>query len=217
MKKFFLILLTAVIVASCSLDENSNESLYQSYGVVKEDADASGKLYVRSDEGKVIIPSLSSLLSNEDRDSRVWMLFSTADNVELDTIRANVYDFLKITQMDFKTNNDESTADNVYLQTMWVAQDYLTLIMDVTASSENSLKNHKYTMYLDDEEFVNDAEKVSDTVRLEFKYDRNNDSPGTKFTKIVALKLDNKLNARVLVVKYKTATGFKEQFVTYKK
>jgi hypothetical protein len=218
MKKFFLILLTTVIVASCSLDESDDGSLYQSYGVVKEEANASGRLYVRSDEGKVIIPSLSSLLSNENRDSRVWMLFSTADDIKSDTIKANVYDFLKITQMDFKLQNDESISDDVYLAKIWTAQDYLTLIMDVTASSENSLKNHKYTMYLN-EESVNDVEheQVSDTVRMEFKYDRNNDAPGTKFTKIVALKLDNKVNARVLVVKYKTATGFKEEYVTYKK
>jgi hypothetical protein len=220
MKKFFLILLTTVFVASCSLDESGNgdenESLYQSYGVVKEYTNATGKLYVHSDEGKVIIPSLSNLLSIEHRDSRVWMLFSTVDDPQLDTIKANVYDFLQITQMEFKLKNDESTVNDVYLTNMWVAQDYLTLIMDVTASSENSLKNHKYTMCLD-KDFVNNTEQVSDTVWMEFKYDRNNDAPGTKFTKIVALKLDDKVNARVLVVKYKTATGFKEKFVTYKK
>lgn len=215
MKKFFLIL-TTIIIASCSLDDSDNEALYQAYGVIKEDSRTSGKLYVRSDEGRVILPSQSNLLSNEDRDSRVWMTFSTADNVELDTLKANVYDFLIVTQMDFKTQNDESVSDNVYLQNMWVAQDYLTLIMNVAAGSDNSLKNHKYTMFLD-EESVNSIEEVSDTVHLEFKYDRNDDTNTKSFTKIVALKLDDKINAKVLTVKYKTDSGFKEQIVTYTK
>jgi hypothetical protein len=214
MKKFFLIL-TTIILASCNFDDENNEELYQSYGVIKEDANTNGKLYVRSDDGKVIIPSISNLLLNDDRDSRVWMLFSTSDNVKSDTIKANVYQFLIVTQMDVKTQNDKSVvSDDVYLREMWIAQDYLTLTMDATASSENSLKYHTYTMYFDEE-------TVSDTVYMEFKYDRNNDATTSKFTKIVALKLDNKINVDsdsvVLSIKYKTTTGLKEQFVTYKK
>jgi hypothetical protein len=214
MKKFFLIL-TIIIVASCSLDEGSNEEFYQSYGVIKEDANTSGKLYVRSDSGKVIIPSISNFLSNDDRDSRVWMQFSTGDDVKnSDTIKANVYQFLIITQMNVKTQNDESVSDQVYLQEMWIAQDYLNLIMDVAASSENSLKSHKYTMYYD-------KEIVGDTVYMEFKYDRNYDATTSKFTKIVALKLDDKIDAVsnpvVLSIKYRTNTGLEEKFVTYKK
>jgi hypothetical protein len=214
MKKFFLIL-TAIIWGSCSLDEN-NEEYYESYGVVKEDANTSGKLYVRSDNGKTIIPASSNFLSNDDRDSRVWMLFSTGDNVESDTIKANVYQFLKVTQMDFKTRNDESAvSDVVYLrEKMWIAQDYLTFTMNVTARDTKSLESHKYTMYLDEE-------TVDDTVRMEFKYDRNNDAITSNIIKIVALKLDDKINVAsdsvVLAIKYNTTTGIKEQFVTYKK
>ena len=215
MKRFFLILAT-ITVASCNLDDSDSETSYQAYGVIKEDSPTSGKLYVRSDNGKAILPSQSNLLSNEDRDSRVWMTFSTADNVNLDTIRANVYDFLIITQMDFKTQNDESISDNVYLQEMWVAQDYLTLIMNVTASSEISLKNHKYTMFLDEEQ-ITGTEEVNDTVRLEFKYDRNNDTNSQSFTKIVTLKLNDKINAKILTVKYRTDTGLREKIVTYTK
>jgi hypothetical protein len=213
MKRFFLVL-TTIILASCDIDEENKEELYQSYGVVREDASTSGKLYVKSDDGKVIIPSISNFLSNDDRDSRVWMLFSTGDDVKSDTIKANVYQFLIVTQMDAKTQNDETTSDDVDLKEIWIAQDYLTLTMDVTASSENSLKYHKYIMYFD-------QEVVDDTVRMEFKYDRNNDATTTKFTKIVALKLDDKISAVsdsvVLSVKYKASTGVKEKFVTYRK
>jgi hypothetical protein len=212
MKRFFLIL-TTIIVVSCSRDDD-NEVLYQSYGVIKEDANTSGKLYVNSDEGKMIIPSLSSVLSNDDRGSRVCLLFSTSDDVNSDTIKANIYQRIIVTQMEFKTQNDKSISNDVYLKTMWVAQDYLTLTMDVMAGSENSLKNHKYTMYINEE-------ITGDTVRMEFKYDRNNDAATTQFTKIVALKLDDKINVDsdsvVLTIKYKTNTGVKEWFVTYKK
>jgi hypothetical protein len=214
MRSFFLIL-TTIILASCSLDdENNKEELYQSYGVVREDANTSGKLYVKSDDGKVIIPSISNILSNDNRDSRVWILFSTVDDVKSDTIKANVYQFLIVTQMDVKTQNDESTSDEVDLKEIWIAQNYLTLTMDVKAASENSLKNHKYTICFDEE-------VVGDTVRMEFKYDRNKDANTTKFTKIVALKLDDRINVAsnsvVLAVKYKANTGLKEKFVTYKK
>ncbi|MDR1594622.1 MAG: hypothetical protein LBS43_09110 [Prevotellaceae bacterium] len=214
MKKIFW-LLAAFFIVSCSIDEN-NETIYQSYGVVKEDSNTSGKLYVRSDEGKIIVPSLSNLLSNDDRDSRIWMLFSTNDNVDSDTIKANVYDFLRITEIAFKNQSDESTSNEVYLQekNVWIAQDYLTMIMDVTANSEISLKNHKYTMY-------SDLEIVNDTVRMEFKYDRNNDSNNITFNKIVAMKLSDKIAVTdsqpvVLAIKYLTHTGYKEIFVTYK-
>jgi hypothetical protein len=205
-----------MIMASCSLEDTDNVAIYQDYGVIREDSPTSGKLYIRSDEGKVILPSQSNFLSNEDRDSRVWLRFSTASDIDSDTIKANVYEFLIVTQMGFKTQNDESVSDNVYLQSMWVAQDYLTLIMDVAASSDNSLQSHKYTMFLD-EESVNSIEEVSDTVHLVFKYDRNNDSNTNSYTKIVALKLDDKINAKVLKITYKTDLGIKEQIVTYKK
>jgi hypothetical protein len=214
MKKILWLVMTIFIV-SCSIDDNNNEALYQVYGVIKEDASTSGKLYVRSDNGHVIVPTLSNLLSNDDRDSRVWMLFSTNDNENSDTIKANIYDFLKITEIDFKTQSDESSSDEVYLQEIWIAQDYLTMVMDVSASSETSLKNHKYTMY-------SDLEIVNDTVRMEFKYDRNNDSNNAKFNKIVAMKLYDKVEVTdskslVLVIKCKTNTGDKETFVEYKK
>jgi hypothetical protein len=212
-KKIFW-LLAAALIASCSFDDNENVLMYQSYGVVKEDANTSGKLYVRSDEGKTIIPSLSSLLLNDDRESRVWMMFSTDDDVSADTIRANVYDLLKLTSVDFKTENDESTSDEVFLQNIWVAQNYLTIVMDVTANSEISLKSHKYTIY-------SDKEIVNDTVRMEFKYDRNNDLNSLKFNKMVAMRLDDKIRLEsdsvVLAIKYRVSTAVKETFVTYKK
>ncbi|MDR2382401.1 MAG: hypothetical protein LBD76_00735 [Prevotellaceae bacterium] len=207
MKKIFWIL-TTIVVASCSFDDNDNETLYETYGVVKEDANISGKLYVRSDDGKAVHPSLSNLLSNEDRDTRVWMTFSTANDITSDTtIKANVYHFLRITPMDFKTYSDESASSTVYLWQMWVAQDYLTFVMDVNAGSENSLKEHKYTMYL--------KEEVNDTARMEFKYDRNSDTSAKSFTKVVALKLDDKVNAKVLAIKFNTDSGIKEKFVQY--
>jgi hypothetical protein len=210
MKKFLW--LFTFLAASCSLD-NENETLYESYGVVKEDANTSGKLYVRSDNGKVLNPALSSLISNDDRDRRVWMLFTTGDDVKSDTIKVNVYDFLKITQIDFKTENDALVSDEVYLQKMWVAQNYLTLNMEVMASSENSLKNHQYFMY-------SNAEAVNDTVRMEFKYDRKNDTRNTKFNKIVALKLDDIIQNQdsvVLAIKYRTNIATKEEYIIYRK
>ncbi|MDR0724454.1 MAG: hypothetical protein LBF59_00405 [Prevotellaceae bacterium] len=220
-KKVFLTLTTAIIVASCSFDDTDNVAYYQAYGVIKEDAKTNGKLYVRSDEGKVILPSQSNFLSNENRDSRVWMMYSTDSNIDSDTIKAFVYDFLVVTQMDFKTQNDESASDDVYLHNIWVAQDYLTLMMDVKANSKFSLENHKYTMFLDNKS-LNSIEEIndivsSDTVRLEFKYDRNDDAYTESFTKIVALKLDDKIDAKVLLIKYTTDSGIKEKFVTYTK
>jgi hypothetical protein len=202
-----------MITAACSLEEDSSGDLLQSYGVVREDTEISGKLYIRNDKGQMIIPSLSSLLSNNDRNKRVWVQFSTADILNSDTIKANVYELLKIAQMNFKPQNDESVSDVVYLQKMWVAQDFLTLVMDVSAASEKSLENHNFTMYLDEKH-------AADTLSMEFKYDRNDDSSTSKFTKAVALKLDDIIGASeqvILVVKYKTDTGFSEYFMEYKK
>jgi hypothetical protein len=212
MKKIFYLLAMA-LVASCSLDDKDDTVLYQSYGVVKEDVNTSGKLYIKSDEGKTIIPS-TSLLLNGDREKRVWIMFSTEDDVKGDTIRANVYDFLRITVADFKTANDESTSDNVLLTNIWVAQNYLTMIMSVTANSESSLENHKYTIY-------SDKEVVNDTVRMEFKYDRNNDGNSMNLNNVVALQLDDKIQMEsdsvVLAIKYRVNAAAKETFVTYKK
>jgi hypothetical protein len=216
MKRFLWLLITVLIV-SCSVDDRDNEKLYYSYGVVKEDVNANGKLYVRSDNGKILIPALSNFLDKDSKDSRVWMLFSTDDDVKSDTVKTNIYDFLKITNMDFKEQNDESKSDVAYLKKIWIAQDYLTLIMNVMAGSENSLKNHKYVMY-------SGLEVVNDTVSMEFKYDRNNDALNTSFSKIVTLKLDDKINlnqnsdAVVLAIKYLSNTGaVKKTYVTYKK
>jgi hypothetical protein len=213
MKK--VIWLFAILATSCFI-ENENDELYQSYGVVKEDADTSGKLYIRSDQGKVLIPTLSNLVSNEDRDKRVWMKFSTSDDIKSDTIKVNVYDLQEITQIDFKQeNNDLIVSDKVSLQDIWIAQGYLTLIMNVAAASENSLQKHLYTMY-------SDMEIVNDTVRMEFKYDRKNDSHNAQFDKVVALKLDDKIPAQgsdsvITVIKFRTNTGLKERYITYKK
>jgi hypothetical protein len=180
------------------------------YGVVREDTNTSGKLYIRSDEGQIIIPA-SSFLSIDDRNSRVWILFYTSDNVNnSDTIKTNIHEFLKITEIDFNAET-ASTSDNVFLQKIWVAQDYLTLIMDVTALNEDSLEKHKYAMY-------SNWETVNDTVRMEFKYVRNNDSGNVQFSKTVALKLDDKITnpkTVVLAIKYQTNTGNKEVFITY--
>jgi hypothetical protein len=213
MKK--ILWLFAVLAASCSNGNDRNGILYQSYGVIKEDAGTSGKLYIRSDEGKIIILS-PGLMSNEDRDKRVWVRFFTDDDVKLDTIRANVYDLLKITSINFKKENDDLTSDEVRLLDIWVAQDYLTLIMDVTAGSDNSLKDHLYTMY-------SDTIVANDTVHMEFKYDRKSDDRSKRFNKIVALKLDDKISPAqgsdsvIMAIKYRTDSGFKEQHITYKK
>jgi hypothetical protein len=215
MRKFYW-LLTTIFIVSCSADKDNQAALYQSYGVIKEDANTSGKLYVRSDNGKAIVPTLSNILSNEDKDSRVWMLFDTNDDVNSDTVKANIHELLKITQIIFRSQSDESVSDNVYLQDIWVAQGYLTLIMNVAASSENSLGKHKYTMY-------SDMEIVNDTISMEFKYDRDNDGDNLKFTKIVTLKLDDRINpdhdsnSIVLAIRYLTNMGFRETFVTYKR
>jgi hypothetical protein len=217
MKRFFW-LLTVFLIVSCSNDDKS-ENLHQSYGVVKEDVstNASGKLYIRSDNGKIIVPTLSNPLSNDYKDSRVWILFSTNNDIQSDTVKANLYDLLKITNMEFKNRDDESKSDIVYLQDIWIAQDYLTLIMDVAAGSENSLRNHKYTVY-------SDLEVINDTVRMEFKYDRNNDALNTRFSKIVTLKLDDKIDLTqnagsvVLSIKYLSGTGsYNKKYITYKK
>jgi hypothetical protein len=204
-----------VFLASCSKGRN-NDPLYETFGVIKEDINVSGRLYVRSDNGKAVVPSDSGLLKNDDKDSRVWVMFSTNDDVNSDTIRAFVNGLLVVTEMEFKTENDELTSDNVSLQEMWVAQDYLTMIMNVEANSEKSLKDHKYTMY-------SSKEIVNDTVRMEFKYSRNNDSGGARFNKIVALKLNDKLTVApgsdsvVVAVKYRTGSSSRESFVKYKK
>jgi hypothetical protein len=213
MKK--ILCLFAIFAVSCSID-NENETFYETYGVVKEDVHTNGKLYVRSDDGKVVIPAISSILSNDDRDKRVWMTFTTSDDIKSDTIKANMYDFLKITEIDFKKETGDLTSDNVYLMNIWIAQDYLTLIMKASAGSENSLKNHEYFMY-------SDTENVNDTVRMEFKYDRKNDGSSKEFNKIVALKLDDKISPAqgsdsvVVAIKYHTDLGTKEKYLTYKK
>jgi hypothetical protein len=217
MKRFLWLSLTAILIVSCNADDKNNETLYHTYGVVKEDVNSNGKLYIRNDNGKILIPTLPNFLNNDDKDIRVWMLFFTDDNVKSDTVKANIYDFLKITNMDFKTQNDESKSDAVYLKKIWIAQDYLTLIMDVMAGSENSLKNHKYTMY-------SSPDIVNDTVYMEFKYDRNNDAINIPYSKIVTLKLDDKINLSqnsesvILAIKYLSNTNTaKETYVTYKK
>jgi hypothetical protein len=211
MKKFLW--LFPFFVVSCSI-ESYNETFYDSYGVVKEDANTSGKLYVRSDKGKILNPASSSLLSNEDRDRRVLMRFTTSDDINSDTIKVNVFDFLKITQINFKSGEDTFISDEVYLDNIWVAQDYLTLVMDVMAASENSLKNHQYFMY-------SNAEVVNDTVRMEFKYDRKDDLRNINVKKVVALKLDDKIQSQdsvVLAIKYRTNRGAtKEKHIIYRK
>jgi hypothetical protein len=212
MKKFLC--LFAIFAVSCSID-NENETLYETFGVVKEDVNTNGKLYVRSDNGKVIIPA-SSMLTNDDRDQRVWMSFFTGDDVKSDTVKANVYEFLTITQVTFKGENDDLVSSDVDLKDIWLAQDYLTMIMKVKAGSKSSLENHRYIMY-------SSTENVNDTVRMEFKYDRNSDAGNSEFNKVVALKLDGIISPAqgsdsvVMAIKYRTNTGTKEQYLTYKK
>ncbi|MDR3245468.1 MAG: hypothetical protein LBT50_03445 [Prevotellaceae bacterium] len=214
MKKFFY-LFVAIIIASCSA-ENDNEEFYESFGVVKENGDASGKFHIRSDNGKVIVPT-SGLLSLDDKGRRVWLVFLTDSNIESDTIKANVYKFIRVTEMDLKNEFDEQSSDVVNLNSIWTAQNYLTLMMSVRANSETSLENHKYTMY-------SDLELRNDTLQMEFKYDDNNDSYGTVFNKIVALKLDqlpspnqNSADSVVLAIKYRSADSDRVAYLKYKK
>jgi hypothetical protein len=214
--KRFLWLTTMFVIVSCSSDDR-HEFLYQSFGVVKEDASVGGRRYVRSDNGRAIVPVSPHYLSKIDKDSRVWMLFSTDANTNADTIKADVYDFLRITNMEFKRQPDDSKSDVVYLKKLWIAQDYLTLTMEVAAGSENSLKDHKYTMY-------SDLAVVNDTVRMEFKYDRVNDALHASFTKAVTLKLDDKINPNqdstsvILAIKYASdRDAVKEEYVRYRR
>jgi hypothetical protein len=220
MKKFFYLFAAITIIASCSSD-NDSEKFYESFGVVKENGDASGKFHVRSDNGKVIVPTTSNILSLDDRDRRVWLLFSTNGNIDLDTIKASVYDFIRVPEMSFTYEFDELKSDIVTLNNMWIAQNYLTLRMKVRANSENSLKNHKYTMY-------SDLEFRSDTLQMEFKYDNNDDAYGTEFSEIVALKLDqlpspipnsnqNVADSVVLAIKYRSTDSDKVVHLKYKR
>jgi hypothetical protein len=199
MKKIFW-LLAAFLVTSCLDDDRNNEIMYTSYGVVKEDAQSGGKLYVRSDKGAKIAPMSSGLLTVNEKDKRVWLLFSTDVNVESDTIKAKVYDFLKVTEMELKKEYDDWKSDEVNLNKVWVAQNFLTMTFKAFASSESSLKNHKYVMY-------SDLEVRNDTLKMEFKYDNDNDSRTYAYNKVVALKLDsiidkNTADSVVLAIRY---------------
>jgi len=198
MKKVFW-LVAAFLLTSCMDDDRNNEVLYTSYGVVKEDTLSSGKVYVRSDKGAKISPTLPNLLSVNDKDKRVWLLFSTDANVTSDTIKAKVYNLLKVTEMELKKEYDDVKSDAVNPD-VWVAQNYLTMTFKAFAGSESSLKDHKYTMY-------SDLEIRNDTLQMEFKYDDNNDSRYQTFNKVVTLKLDsiidkNTADSVVLAIRY---------------
>ncbi|MDR2424572.1 MAG: hypothetical protein LBD59_07600 [Prevotellaceae bacterium] len=215
MKKFiiaFKALIICVIAVSCS-NSGDNSEVYETIGVVVEDANYGGKLYVVSDGGKIIFPT-SSVLSINDRDARVWISFSIENDVNADTIKAVLYRFVKIPTAEVKTEgaNTLQNDDIVEMFNIWVAHNYLTFSMNLYAYSPTSLAAHKYFMYLN-------PETVGDTLHLELRYDRNRDANNTFYKQLLAVKMSEIYSAAavnsasVLAIKYRDRDGNKIKYI----
>jgi hypothetical protein len=187
---------------SCLDKNDNNEVFYESFGVVKETVAGSGKMYVHTDRGNKINPNVT--LNPDDKDRRVYMIFTaTEDPEKVDTINASVRKFLRITQVGVQSGGADTLGTDriMKLREIWTAQNYLTFSFDVSAASENSLAKHKYTL-------LSDTAVVNDTVRVDFRYSRNNDQGSQRFNKLVAIKLEKLLNLQrsvVLAIKYDDA------------
>jgi len=198
MRKLIYLSLMVLAVTFVSCSDDDGDTLYQSYGVVKEDINSTNKFYVRTDKGHVLIPT-TSILKVEDIGKRVWMAFTTDDDVNADTIRTKVYDFLRITQVNIQTGGlDTLSNDRVKPEKYWVAQNYLTMHIPTYASSEYDLEKHKWYMY-------SGMDIVNDTLNMELRYDNNRDNPYRIFNKVIAVPLNgiNPEKEIVIAVKYK--------------
>jgi len=199
------------LLVSCNKHNSVNERFYQAFGVVKE---SEGKLYIETDKSQTINPSVASILSIADKDKRVWTLYTTENN-SLDAIKADIFELLRVTEFNIQNDGlDTLKADPVSLKDIWIAHDYLTLIMEISAKTENSLALHKYSMY-------SDMVVSNDTLNLEFRYDSNNDEQLRKYEKVIALKLSKDLNpnseSTVLAIRYNPGRGTQKTiYMTYK-
>ena len=209
----FKVLMICMIAVSCS-KSSDNAELYETIGVVAEDANIGGKLYVVSDNGKIVYPT-ASVLSINDRDARVWMLYSIENDANADTLKAVVYQFLRVTTAKVQTEGADTLKndDVVEMFNIWVAQNYLTFSMKLYAYSPTSLDKHKYAIYL------NPATAPSDTLHLELRYDRNRDANNTYYNKLLAVKMSDIYtaaavnSASVLAIKYRHENGDKIKYI----
>ncbi|MDR0560508.1 MAG: hypothetical protein LBG92_10075 [Prevotellaceae bacterium] len=168
-------------LVSCNKNKQE-EKLYESFGVVKENG--AGNFYIKTDMNNCIVP-VNEKLTAKDKNARVWLLFLVKDGLEkADTVKAEVQQLLRISGVEIKTDGLSDLKNDPVnrLNAAWLAQDYLTLSLDLSSFSPEMLGSHKYFLY------KQPSESVIDTVHIELRYDKNGDMGDRRYTKLLAVE-----------------------------
>jgi len=184
-------------IVSCSLDETTLYS--ESFGVVYKSQD--DKLYFRSDEGQVLIPThdVSSFVGAGDR---VWTTYSIEEeSPNKDTLKVLPYRITQIKALELRAKSEINDV-GVDLWNVWIAQNFLTLDFRIRANNADKIKDHEYALV---------SRKSNDTLFIDFKHDSKGDNEGVLCRTAIAVKLDNtNTTESTIAVNYKDLLGNKQ-------
>jgi hypothetical protein len=199
-----------LLLYSCTLEEESGY-YSDSFGVVNLSEDKT--LYIKSDEGEILIPneSISNYVTPGDR---IWASYAVEkENITKDTLIISPYRITPVTPIKLQSKTNLKN-DGIDLWTVWIAQNFLTFDFKVRSNNPNKLKDHEYALIASQTEII-------DTLFISFIHDAGNDNSGTLYRTAITLKLDELRTAKdsvIFAIDYKTLDGVNlTEYRTYKK
>jgi hypothetical protein len=193
---------------SCSIDETGTYS--ESFGVAK--LSDSNMLYIKSDDGEVLIPN-QSISTHVEAGERIWISYEIEEDTNRDTLTVTPYRISHI--MPIALQSETKLNDNgIDLWTAWVAQDFLTFDFRIRANDAQQIKNHEYAL-------VSQQREITDTLFVELRHDAHGDNYGVLCRTAITLKLDDLKIAGdsvFIVIDYRNLDGVKQrEYHQYKK
>jgi hypothetical protein len=210
MKGKFFLLVTALCVCSCSLEEDSGY-YSDSFGVVRNFSD--NTLYIESDEKEILIPN-QSISEFVDKGDRVWISYTVEqENEKRDTLTVSPYRITRVMLLPLQ-NESNLKESGVDLWTAWIAQGFLTFDFRIRAKDPEKLKEHEYAL-------VSPQKEIADTLFINFRHDDGGDNYGVLCRTAVTLNLSDLKIANdsvVIAVDYKNLNGVKQtEYRMYRK
>jgi hypothetical protein len=208
--KLFFTSIVCISLYSCILEEDTGY-YSDSFGVVKLSGD--NTLYVKSDEGEVLIPN-ESISPYADKGDRIWISYTVEEeNLNRDTLMISPYRITRVMPVKLQSET-KLKNDGINLWTVWISQDFLTFDFKIQANDPDKLKAHEYAL-------VSPQKEIIDTLFISFIHDAGNDNSGTLCRTAIALKLDELkiVNDSVTIaIDYKNLEGTRQtEYRVYKK
>jgi hypothetical protein len=199
--KSLVVVICCFCLYACEFDPRE---FGESFGVVYS-ASPDGKLYVKDDNGAILIPVQDiSTLVDIKAGSRVWTTYAIeSQNYKGDTLNIDPYRISDIRIMPLQTS-DTDDRDGIDIWRAWFAQGFLTFDFSILAQDPDNIKEHEYALVL--------QKYSNDTAYIHFKHNAQDDNQGQNCRTAIAMSLQPFAETPqvVFAVQYTDLYGFKQ-------